>query len=164
MNSNYSKQNGKSQANQANEPNKNAFSGLRDVGQAYDILNRYRRENSEKTEEIERLLNDLLDALFSCQDSLTGGADDFHNFTVSISKISNDNRSALQIAEEGLKLHGDNTDLLADAILYGRNCGEREECANWYNKLLTIDKTAWTWRAFSFSIDFLLDEYAYIAQ
>ena len=115
MNSNYSKQNGKSQANQANEPNKNAFSGLRDVGQAYDILNRYRRENSEKTEEIERLLNDLLDALFSCQDSLTGGADDFHNFTVSISKISNDNRSALQIAEEGLKLHGDNTDLLADA-------------------------------------------------
>lgn len=143
-----------------NEPINSAFSGLRDVGQAEDILNRFRRENAEETEEIERLLNDLLDALLSCHDSLTGSTDDFHNFTISILKISSDNRSALQIAEEGLKLHGDNTDLLADAIRYGRSCGEREECANWYKKLLTIDKSAWTWRAFSFSIDFLLDEYA----
>ena len=143
-----------------NEPISIAFSGLRDVGQAEDILNRFRRENSADVEAIEKLLNDLLDALLSCQDSLTGGADDFHNFTISILKISSDNRSALQIAEEGLKLHGDNTDLLADAIRYGRSCGEQEECANWYNKLLTIDKSAWTWRAFSFSIDFLLDEYA----
>lgn len=147
MNSNYTE-------------SKKAFSGLHDVGQAYDILNRFRQENPEDMEGIEEMLNDLLEALFSCQDNLSGGADDFHNFTVSILKISSDNRSALQIAEEGLKLHGDNTDLLADAIQYGRNCGERAECANWYEKLLTIDKSAWTWRAFSFSIDFLLDEYA----
>lgn len=141
------------------ESNK-SFSGLRDVGQAYDILNRFRQENPEDMKGIEEILNDLLEALFSCQDNLSGGADDFHNFTVSILKITSDNRSALQIVEEGLKLHGDNTDLLADAIRYGRSCGEREECANWYKKLLTIDKSAWTWRAFSFSIDFLLDEYA----
>lgn len=140
--------------------NENAFIGLRDVGQAEDILNRFRRENSDDVDAIEKMLNDLLDALLSCQEPLTGGADDFHNFTVSISKISGDNRGALQIAEEGLKLHSDNTDLLADAILYGRNCGEREDCATWYKKLLGIDQSAWTWRAFSFSIDYLLDEYA----
>ena len=140
--------------------NENAFIGLRDVGQAEDILNRFRRENSDDVDAIEKMLNDLLDALLSCQEPLTGGADDFHNFTVSISKISCDNRGALQIAEEGLKLHSDNTDLLADAILYGRNCGEREDCATWYKKLLGIDQSAWTWRAFSFSIDYLLDEYA----
>lgn len=138
----------------------NPFIGLRDVGQAEDILNRFRRENSDDTDAIEIMLNSLLEALLSSQDALSGGADDFHNFTVSISKISNDNRAALQIAEEGLKLHDGNTDLLADAILYGRNCGEREECAIWFRKLLAIDKSAWTWRAFSFSIDFLLDEYA----
>lgn len=138
----------------------NVFLGLHDVGQAEDILNRYRRENPDDINAIEKMLNDLLDALLSCQDPLTGGADDFHNFTVSISKISGDNRSALQIAEQGLKLHSDNTDLLADAILYGRNCGERDDCATWYKKLLTIDQSAWTWRAFSFSIDYLLDEYA----
>ena len=138
----------------------NVFLGLHDVGQAEDILNRYRRENPDDINAIEKMLNDLLDALLSCQDPLTGGADDFHNFTVSISKISGDNRSALQIAEQGLKLHRDNTDLLADAILYGRNCGERDDCATWYKKLLTIDQSAWTWRAFSFSIDYLLDEYA----
>lgn len=140
--------------------NDNAFIGLRDVGQAEDILNRFRRENPDDIDAIEKMLDDLLDALLSGQEPLTGGADDFHNFTVSISKISSDNRCALQIAEEGLKLHSDNTDLLADAILYGRNCGEREDCATWYGKLLTIDQSAWTWRAFSFSIDYLLDEYA----
>ena len=138
----------------------NPFIGLHDVGQAEDILNRFRRENSDDMYAIEKLLNDLLDALLPCQEALTGGADDFHNFTVSISKISGNNRAALQIAEEGLKLHDDNTDLLADAILYGRNCGERQDCAIWYRKLLGIDKSAWSWRAFSFSIDYLLDEYA----
>ena len=140
--------------------NENAFWGLHDVGQAEDILNRFRRENAGDIDAIEKLLNDLLDALLSSQEPLTGGTDDFHNFTVSISKISGDNRAALQIAEAGLKLHDDNTDLLADAILYGRNCGEREDCAIWYRKLLGIDKSAWSWRAFSFSIDYLLDEYA----
>lgn len=140
--------------------NENAFLGLHDVSQAEDILNRFRRENPDDMDAIEKLQNDLLDALLSSQEPLTGGADDFHNFTVSISKISGDNRAALQIAEEGLKLHSDNTDLLADAILYGRNCGEREDCAAWYRKLQEIDKSAWSWRAFSFSIDYLLDEYA----
>lgn len=157
MNNNFTDQNSNSQTN---EQKSSKFPGLRDVGQADDILNRFRRENPWDAKGIEEMLNDLLEVLLSCQDPLTGSADEFHNFTVSISKICGDNRSALQIAEEGLRAHSNNTDLLGDAILYGRNCGEREECTNWFDKLLTIDKSAWTWRAFSFSIDFLLDEYA----
>ncbi len=41
----------------------NVFLGLHDVGQAEDILNRYRRENPDDINAIEKMLNDLLDAL-----------------------------------------------------------------------------------------------------
>lgn len=153
----YSEQNN---TNTKMEQKETAFEGLRDVGQAEDILNRFQRENPNEESKIAELLDELLDALLSSQEMLTGSADDFHNFSVSISKISSDNYWAHHIAKLGLILHADNTDLLADAILYGKNCGERKDCSEWYKRLLQIDKTAWTWRAFSFSIDYLLEEYA----
>ncbi len=137
----------------------NPFLGMKDVGQAEEILNQYRRDHQNDLSGAEKAIRMLLDALFSSDEPLTGDANDFHNFSVSIAKIMNDNGLATKIVIEGLKIHRINTDLLADAIKYGYNCGMKKECAQWYEILCSIDKAKWTWRAFSFSIDYLLDEF-----
>lgn len=140
-----------------NEHN-NIFIGIADVGQAETILNQYRRDYPHDASGTESLLNDLLDAL-DAADQLIGDANDFHNFAVSISKVINDNQKATDIVQAGLKIHPMNADLLADAIKYGYSCGEKEKCKEWYHTLNTIDKSRWTWRAFSFCIDYLLAEW-----
>lgn len=137
---------------------KNPFMGMVDVGQAEIILNQYRRDHPQDTSGAEHLLDDLLEAL-RAEEQLVGDADDFHNFSVSISRVLNDNQKTLEIVEAGLKIYPQNTDLLADAIKYGYSCGEREKCKEWYQTLKNIDKSRWTWRAFSFLIDYLLAEW-----
>lgn len=139
---------------------KEAFAGITDIGQAEDLLNRFQRDNPNDLIGAEQMLDDLLAAFRDSGAQLTGSPDSFHNFSVSISKISNDNRDALGIVQEGLRLHPMNTNLLADAIKYGYNCGERAICASCYQVLQSIDKSRWTWRAFSFTIDYLLDSYS----
>ena len=104
----------------------------------------------------ERQFYDVIDALLPSDQSAspTGTADAFHNLTVFAIKIANDYLTALEIAMAGLKLHGRNTDLLADAIRYGSNCGQTESCEQCAAQLMIIDKKEWTWRAFSFLIDY----------
>lgn len=142
--------------NQENNP----FIGITDVGQAEHILNKFRMENPNEQDALLKMLSDLLDALLASGAELCGEADDFHNFAVTISKVTNDNKNAYAIIREGLKIHNIHTDLLADALLYGYNAGAKEECRQWYDVLLTVDKSRWTWRAFSFTITYLLNLYA----
>ena len=139
---------------------KNPFWGMSDVGQAEHTFNQFRTKNPNDTEEQLAVLSDLLDALFGTEDPLIGDADDFHNFAVAVSTVANDNKNAYAIVREGLKIHTVNTDLLADALMYGGNTGEKNECDQWYRKLLEVDKSCWTWRAFSFTITYLLDIYS----
>lgn len=138
--------------------NNNPFIGMVDVGQAETILNQYRRDEPQDAEGSEKLLNTLLAAL-DYAEQLVGDADDFHNFAVSISKMTSDNKKAINIIQKGLEIYPQNTDLLADAIKYGYSCGEREKCEKWYGELKSIDKSRWSWRAFSFLIDYLLAEW-----
>lgn len=137
----------------------NPFIGITDVGQAEDILNQFQRDNPDDIDGAEKILSAMLEALFMPNVQLTGDADNFHNFAVIIARVTNDNKNTLRIIKEGLKIHDKNTDLLADAITYGLNCGEKDACNVWYRTLLSIDKSRWTWRAFSFTIDYLLEIY-----
>ena len=105
----------------------NAFSGLKDVGQAERIYNRFARENNNDDRMIEDIVLDLLRALRE-SDTIYGDDDDFHNFAVTCSNTLDDNRAAYDIVYEGLKLYPTNTDLLADAIKYGYSCGEKDKC------------------------------------
>lgn len=136
----------------------NPFLGMVDVGQAEMILNQYRKDEPQNAAGAEDLLNELLEALAEAT-QLIGDADDFHNFAVSISRVTNDNRKTVDIIQAGLKIHQQNTDLLADAIKYGYSCGEKDQCRQWYETLTQIDKSRWTWRTFSFCIDYLLAEW-----
>lgn len=138
----------------------NPFRGMVDVGQAEHVFNQFRINNKDNRDAQLHVLSDLLDALFGAEAPLTGDSDDFHNFAVTVSKVANDNKNAYAIVREGLKIHTVNSDLLADALMYGANAGEKEECEKWYNVLLGVDKSCWTWRAFSFTLTYLMDIYA----
>lgn len=142
------------------QSNQNPFRGMTDVGQAEHTFNQFRLEHGVEKDAQFRLLSDLLDALLGEGEQLTGDSDDFHNFAVTVSKVANDNKNAYAIVREGLKIHNINTDLLADALMYGANAGKKEECEQWYRVLLTVDKSCWTWRAFSFTLTYLLDLYS----
>lgn len=105
--------------------------------------------------------------LYQCVDSILkegntqviGSADSFHNVAVACVKIAEDYLSACEIVEKGITIHPSNTDLLADAIKYGYKCGNRELCEKYLSVLNEIDKRCWTWRAFSFVIDYIVEFY-----
>lgn len=85
--------------------------------------------------------------------SIIGDVDDYHNYSVVAS--NDDNYSmAFQIAERGIQQFPYNTDLLADAIYYGSNCKKYEECEKYIEVLIKRPRSSWTWRAFSFLIDY----------
>lgn len=83
-----------------------------------------------------------------------GEPDEYHNYAVAVAR-ADDNYSAFQIVEMGLKQYPYNTDLLADAILYGSKCSQYELCETHMKTLLGRPMSTWTWRAFSFLIDYL---------
>lgn len=101
---------------------------------------------------------DIIDELLeeNANTIVSGDADDFHNLSVRFSR-QDDYETALEIVKKGLTVHKSNTDLLADAIKYGSACGDFEDCDMYYQRLNKISKRRWTWRAYSFIIDYLVD-------
>lgn len=83
-----------------------------------------------------------------------GEPDEYHNYAVVAAKLD-DNYTAFQIVQMGLTQYPYNTDLLADAIHYGSSCKQYEECEVHMKALLERPMSTWTWRAFSFLIDYL---------
>lgn len=105
----------------------------------------------------EEMLYRCADSILNNPSHISGSADSFHNFAVSCVKIARDYLTAYEIVKLGLSLHRTNTDLLADALKYGYNCSEMTACDEFYKTLKSIDKKHWSWRAFSFSIDYLCE-------
>ena len=85
--------------------------------------------------------------------TIIGDADDYHNFAVVLSR-DDDYLTAYQIVVRGLMQFPYNTDLLADAIYYGSNCKKYKECDEHVKVLLGRPRSSWTWRSFTFLIDY----------
>ncbi len=83
-----------------------------------------------------------------------GSPDEFHNLSVNFSR-KDDYITACKILEKGLEKYPYSTDLLADFLQIGLYCNKEKECQKYYEILLSIPKVKWTWRGFSFSIDYL---------
>lgn len=137
---------------------------INNIGKAEELLSyKINDFDTDSSNNIDYMY-DIVESLLSEENkvngeySISGTANEFHNFSVSILKIANDYATSLEFIEIGLKIHTSNTDLLADAIRYGYNCGRYEDCQNWYISLQSISKKIWTWRAFSFCIDFLIKQ------
>lgn len=84
----------------------------------------------------------------------SGSPDEFHNLSVSFSR-KDDYTTACKILDKGLEKYPYSTDLLADYLQIGLFCNKEDECQKYYGVLFDIPKTKWTWRGFSFSIDYL---------
>lgn len=100
---------------------------------------------SEVTELVRKVLN---------QSTHPGTADDWHNFAVDIAR-SDLYDLCCDILEKGLELFPKNTDLLADYLQYGISCGKIDQCKSYYKVLSKIPKVRYTWRAYSFSVNWL---------
>ena len=93
-----------------------------------------------------------------CKYKQNGDADDFHNYAVTFSRI-NDYDAACIILKCGLNRFPRNVDLLADYLIYGPDCSSEnrfQECDDYLKTLNSIDVRLWTWRAFDFSIQYLM--------
>lgn len=76
----------------------------------------------------------------------------YHNASVRASRTSGF-RKAYEVVEEGLRHFPNDVDLLADALCYeGTN-----NAIEYYKRLVAIDRRRFTWRAFDFAIDYLID-------
>lgn len=133
------------------------------VSQANAIIEKFFSQamdtnNSEVAKRCRESAYDIVDELLEENENtvVSGDADDFHNLSVRFSR-QDDNETALEIVKKGLTIHKANTDLLADAIRYGNSCGDFENCDAYYQRLNKISKRRWTWRAYSFIIDYLID-------
>ena len=98
----------------------------------------------------------LLDLVLNSH--INGDADDFHNYSLTFVEIEYYDY-ALKILEAGLKRYNSNADLLADYLKYAPSSSIddwAEKCCLIYDKLMAVPKRAWTWRAYHFSIEYLL--------
>ncbi len=91
---------------------------------------------------------------FAGQKSGSGSADDFHNFAVELARF-NEYELSCKIVEFGLKFFPKNCDLLADYLQYGLNCGKTKECRKYFKILFSVPHRRWTWRSFSFVVNYL---------
>lgn len=85
---------------------------------------------------------------------ITGTADEFHNLASEFARKGL-YRYAVQVAKAGACKYGRNVDLLADIVKFGSQCQDKDACERAYDRLNSIDKKMWTWRAFTFVIDYL---------
>lgn len=91
---------------------------------------------------------------FLTNGNCVGSSDEFHNLSVNFSR-RDDYITACRILEKGLSKYPFSTDLLADYLQIGLFCNKVEECQKFFDVLFSIPKMRWTWRGFSFSIDYL---------
>lgn len=89
--------------------------------------------------------------------TLTGTAEDFHNLSVQLARHKL-YTEACQVLEKGLSFpqYAKDVDLIADYLIYGIKCECFSKCEVYYQRLLEIPRRRWKWRAYDFSVDYLM--------
>lgn len=87
-------------------------------------------------------------------DKITGTSAEYHNLVSEYARKGS-YRYATEVAKAGAKKYGKNVDLLADIVKFGSQCQDKDACERAHDRLNSIDKKMWTWRAFTFVIDYL---------
>lgn len=127
------------------------------LSKAASVAKEYLRQLSvsgEDDDACREQLHELIDRLCA-QDTISGDADDFHNFVVALAR-KDEYELACRVLERGLQVFPKNVDLLADYLQYGVSCGKSEECKKYAKVLQKIPKMRWTWRGFAFLVRYIL--------
>lgn len=112
-------------------------------------------EDADEGKQIEMLYK-IADSSLQ-KEEFIGTSVDFHNVSVECAR-RNAEELACDYLERGLNKYPTSVDLLADYIKYGTACDRLDKCRKYYNVLAGISKNNWNWRAFRFSIDYLMTE------
>lgn len=110
--------------------------------------------------EDQELPQKILDAISSdTEQTICGSANEYHNLASEYARKGLASMASA-IAALGAKRYPQNIDLLADVIKFGSESQKWEICKEAYQRLSKIDKKRWNWRAFTFSVDYLIDRYS----
>lgn len=122
---------------------------------ASKILKCYGKNDIDGLSEVKKYLENN-----NVAESIAGDGDEFHNATVSLTR-GGFYDYAYALAKVGSARHPRNTDLLGDLLCYGLHCRSLDELQIWYDKLESINKRFWTWRAYQFSFDYWMARIPY---
>lgn len=86
-------------------------------------------------------------------DNIFGTSSEYHNLASEFARHDL-YKNARIIAVAGLEKYKNDVDLLADIIQFGSKSDGLIESEKAYERLKKIDKSRWSWRAFTFSIDY----------
>lgn len=117
------------------------------IGEAGRMVKEYLSEENDEA------LYDLMQKILS-QEKVVGSVDDFHNLSIDFSR-RDDYETACNILDKGLEQFPNAVDLLADYLQNGLNCSKAKLCEKYFERLMKIPMMRWTWRGFSFSIDYM---------
>ena len=118
----------------------------------YGEFGEYEYENDPRTK-----MRELADAMANEGYTFYADANDYHNIAVDYAR-QNLPDCSIRILQRGIMKYPFSSDLLADLILYGKESGEFEVCKSALDNLMRVDRKSWGWRAYSFSIDYYMDE------
>lgn len=125
------------------------------LSDAMDVIEDLYQQAISAEEAIEEYckIYDLFDLLLQ-QPTFIGNSDDYHNLAVVCAK-QDDFDTACRFLDVGLNKYPYCIDLLADYLNYGMQCDRKKICEDIYAKLI-LKKDDWNWRAYRFSIDYLI--------
>jgi hypothetical protein len=89
-----------------------------------------------------------------------GTADSFHNAATNLARAEAYS-CAVAFLEVGHKRYSRDTDILADLIHYGSQCKRIEDIYPYFLELKSVRQRFWTWRAYTFSCDYLMEYIQY---
>lgn len=82
-------------------------------------------------------------------------ADDFHNKSVAYARSGHCSK-AVSLCQVGLKRFPLNVDLVADIIKYASDIGNNDVAERYFAVLRSVPVSRWNWRAFDFTLDYLM--------
>ena len=116
------------------------------------IVSAYSDENFERLWDVKEYLENQ-----TVSYTISGDADEFHNAAVALARVDFYDY-AVALLEIGHARYRTNTDILGDILGYGIKCRTKDNLAQYYRTLSSIPYENWTWRAFTFAFDYLLDD------
>ena len=135
---------------------KNVF--LKEVASVYDVHQIVEAiwNSDNKPDNIAELTKRYVEKVITKTSDLRGDENDYHNLAAECARHSL-YAMACEICEAGLVFFPQNIDLLSDWIQYGTATGNIDAAViEPLNRLLAIDKTHWSWRAFDFTVDYYI--------
>lgn len=131
---------------------KEKYSPILSISDAEQQLCAWKREDKEKEDFPIYIAKSIQGS-----SDIYGTADEYHNLSSEFAR-KDLYKCAEIVAGKGAERYKHNVDLLADVIKFGSQSQDWDICETAYKRLDGIKYEKWTWRAFTFVIEYLMDK------